>query len=128
VMTTKRPYVVENIAEDELLSPEDKIRIQNKGFHSAVQVPLLGNDQSIGVLVVMDTRIRQFTDGEVSLLTAFADQAALGREKSRLLNEAEERKDRQLRSVPIPGPGGHYLINFTHLFDRPIAPELYFWD
>ncbi len=77
---------------------------------------------------MFDGSVRLFTDDEVSLLMAFADQAALALEKSRLLNEAEERKDRQLRSVPIPGPGGHYLINFTHLFDRTIAPELYFWD
>ncbi|MCH7842717.1 MAG: GAF domain-containing protein, partial [Chloroflexi bacterium] len=94
VMATKKPYVMENVTEDELLSPEDKIRIKNNGFHSAVAVPLLGNDQSIGVLNVFDTRTRQYTDDEISLLSAFADQASLALEKARLLNEAETEKVR----------------------------------
>jgi light-regulated signal transduction histidine kinase (bacteriophytochrome) len=42
-------------------------------------------------LVVLDPRIRRFDETEVSLLTAFADQAALALEKARLLSEAEQR-------------------------------------
>ena len=43
---------------------------------------------------LLDTRIRRFTDDEVSLLTAFADQASLALEKARLLKEAEREKER----------------------------------
>ena len=53
-------------------------------------VPLQANDQSIGVLFVGDaTHGRRFTEEEVTLLTAFADQASLVLGKARLLNEAE---------------------------------------
>ena len=46
------------------------------------------------MLAVVDNRIRRFTEDEVSLLTAFADQASLALEKARLLNEAEREKER----------------------------------
>ena len=46
------------------------------------------------MLTLFDTRVRQFTEEEISLLTAFADQASLALEKARLLNDAEREKER----------------------------------
>ena len=46
------------------------------------------------MLTLFDTRVRQFTEEEKSLLTAFADQASLALEKARLLNDAEREKER----------------------------------
>ena len=95
VMATKRHFVIENIAEESMMRLEQRKQVvENHGFHSAVLVPLLGNDRAIGVLAIMDIRIRRFTEDEVSLLSAFADQAALALEKARLLNEAEREKKR----------------------------------
>ncbi|MCI0864171.1 MAG: GAF domain-containing protein, partial [Chloroflexi bacterium] len=94
VMATKKALVIENLLENELISPEEEKLTQDYGLRSAVVVPLLGNDQSIGVLNILDTNIRLFTKDEVSLLTAFADQASLALEKARLLNEAETERQR----------------------------------
>ena len=94
VMATKKPLIIENVSENEMVRPEDRKLAQAHGFNSAVAVPLLGNEQSIGVLNVMDTTARRFTEDEVSLLTAFADQAALALEKARLLKDAEREKER----------------------------------
>ena len=94
VMATKKPVVDEDSTESELSSPEVRARLIKHGFHARASVPMLANDQSIGVLTVMDTRIRRFTDDEVSLLAAFADQASLALEKARLLNEAETERER----------------------------------
>ncbi|MCH8892854.1 MAG: GAF domain-containing protein [Chloroflexi bacterium] len=100
-IATKKPYVSEDVEEGEFISPELRSLLRKHGFHGAVAVPLLANDQALGVLVLFDTRIRRFTDDEVSLLTAFADQAALALDKARLLNEAEarERQATQLYEV-----------------------------
>ena len=94
VMSTKKPLVVEDVAEGELMYPALLSALQKHGLKASVLVPLLANDRSIGVLVVLDKRIRRFTRGEVSLLQAFADQASLALEKARLLNEAEREKER----------------------------------
>lgn len=77
VMATKKPFVVEDAAEEEMVPTEARIAAQKFGFHGHAAVPLLANDRSIGVLVVADKRIRRFTNDEVSLLTAFADQRCL---------------------------------------------------
>ncbi|MCH8297688.1 MAG: GAF domain-containing protein, partial [Chloroflexi bacterium] len=92
VMATKKPLLGEDAQQ--LRSPQAIQRVQVHGFNSSALIPLLANDQSIGVLIVYDKRIRRFTDDEVSLLSAFADQAALALEKARLLNEAEREKER----------------------------------
>ena len=49
--------------------------MRKSGFRGFTAVPLLANGQSLGVLSVIDTRLRRFTEDEVSLLAAFADQA-----------------------------------------------------
>ena len=82
------------MTEEDLVAPAQRIIVQKHGFHGSAAVPLLANDRSIGVLAVFDNRVRRFTDDEVSLLTAFADQASLALEKARLLNEAERERER----------------------------------
>lgn len=94
VIATKAPLVIEDVSKDERAHPEGRAHMASSGFYGLAAVPLLANGQPIGGLVVMDPRIRHFTEAEVSLLTAFADQAALALEKARLLNEAETEKER----------------------------------
>ena len=96
VMATKKPlvYVVGDPIADGLLDPEAVTIFQKFGFHRVAAVPLLANDRSVGTLMVIDRDTRRFTDDEVSLLTAFADQAALALDKARLLSEAQREKER----------------------------------
>jgi GAF domain-containing protein len=117
VMATKKPVVSEDSTVSELSTPEVRDRLRKAGFHARVTVPMLANDQSIGVLSVMDKRIRRFTEDEVSLLSAFADQASLALEKSRLLNEAEarERQATQLYEVTTQLASNHDLDSVLDL-------------
>ena len=94
VMATKKPLVTEDISQDESITQEGRLLAQKHGFHGGAQVLLLANDRSIGVLSVLDNGIRRFTEDEVSLLAAFADQASLALEKARLLSEAERERER----------------------------------
>jgi GAF domain-containing protein len=94
VMATKKPLVVEDMAEELLVPLEVRELLAKHNFHGAASVPLLADDRSIGVLTVSDRRVRRFTEDEVALLTAFADQAALALEKARLLKEAETERER----------------------------------
>ena len=92
VMATKKPLVVEDVTEVELASFAQRLILKKHGFIGTAALPLLANDRSIEVLTVIDKQIRRFTDDEVSLLAAFADQASLALEKARLLQEAETRE------------------------------------
>ena len=83
------------MAKEELISPAQRLILQANGFSALAAVPLLANDLSIGTLSVLDKiHGRRFTEDEVSLLSAFADQASLTIEKARLLNEAETERER----------------------------------
>jgi signal transduction histidine kinase len=102
-MATKEPLFGEEAAR--MLLPESRKSLEERGVDpaAAAVVPLLANGRSIGTLRVLDAGKfgRRFTQDEVSLLMAFADQAALALEKARLLNEAEarERQATQLYEV-----------------------------
>ena len=92
VMAAKSPGIAEDFAIDERVPLGFRRLAEKYHFHGTAAVPLLANDRSIGVLVVFDEHIRLFTEDEVSLLMAFADQASLALEKARLLGEAEARE------------------------------------
>jgi GAF domain-containing protein len=92
-----------------MMSPNGIALFKERGRDPAASavIPLLANDRSIGTITVADyTGHRRFTEDEVSLLTAFADQASLALEKVRLLNEAEarERQATQLYEVTLNWP------------------------
>ena len=101
VMATKEPLVIDDGANQDVVSQDTSHIRQKYEMHGTAAVPLISNENPIGVLVVVDTRVRRFTEDEVSLLTAFADQAALALDKARLLSEAEarERQAAQLYEV-----------------------------
>ncbi|MCH8989916.1 MAG: GAF domain-containing protein [Chloroflexi bacterium] len=120
VMATKKPLVVEDVAKAELVSPAQRLIAEKHDFHAAAVVPLLANDRSIGVLAVLDNRVHGFTEDEVSLLAAFADQASLALEKARLLNEAEarERQATQLYEVTTQLASNHDLHSLLDLITQ----------
>ncbi|MCH8802371.1 MAG: GAF domain-containing protein, partial [Chloroflexi bacterium] len=95
VMATKTPFIWvdgEPLSEG-AVTPFVLSMAQKLGFQKNATFPLLANDRSIGTLNVIDRSAQRFTEDEVSLLTAFADQAALALDKARLLDEAERARD-----------------------------------
>ena len=122
-LATKTPILTEDVTEDETIAPEVQNIQKRFGYHGNATIPLLANDRAVGVLSVFDTRVRRFTDDEVSLLTAFADQAALDLEKARLLNEAEarERQATQLYQVTTQLASNHDLNSVLDLIAEQAA-------
>jgi PAS domain S-box-containing protein len=64
------------------------------GHRSVVSMPLRVRDEAIGALAVGDAAGRIFTDNELRLFAAFADQAALALDNARLF-DAERRRRRE---------------------------------
>jgi GAF domain-containing protein/ActR/RegA family two-component response regulator len=67
-------------------------RIREGGYRAAAGVPLMAQGAMLGALLLADTHGRVFTEADLRLLSAFADQAALALENARLYSEADRRR------------------------------------
>jgi signal transduction histidine kinase len=68
--------------------------IANSGNGSMIAVPLLIHDNPIGTLTLADATGRSYSQSELDLLQAFADQVALALQNARLYEQTESNLER----------------------------------
>ena len=81
------------LAEPGLVLPRaQRTRVQTSGDRAVLCVPVAVGARMIGVLSLGDGSVRQFTHDEMSLLQAFADQAAIALQNASLYAESQTQR------------------------------------
>ena len=90
------------------------------GIRTLVAVPMLKENEAIGVIIIYRKEVRPFTDKQVELCIDSAHQAVIAIENTRLLKEIQD-KNRQVAEASQHK--SQFLANMSHEL-RPRSTRL----
>jgi len=94
VAATGEPLVVQDPLSDPRLIPAHRKAYRQLGVRAFLGVPVKTGDQVVGTLTVRTSRDEGFSVADVEMARAFASQAAIALENSRLYQETQEAFER----------------------------------
>ena len=91
----RKPFHVIDLQAEAGEFPEGSAMAKRQGHRTIAGVPLLREGVAVGTIQLRRAEVKPFTDKQIALLDAFAAQAVIAVENTRLLNELRESLDQQ---------------------------------
>ncbi len=101
---TRKPAHVHDARDSEPYrsgNPNAVAGVDLGGARTVLYVPMIRNDDIVGVINLYRQEVRPFTDEQIALLENFASQAVIAIENARLFNETREALERQTATADI---------------------------
>ena len=103
-LKTKRAVQIPDLAATEVYRqrhPRAVDAVELGRIRTAVAVPMLKDDEPIGVISIHRPEVALFDEKQIALLTSFAAQAVIAIENARLLNELRELLQQQTATADV---------------------------
>jgi GAF domain-containing protein/CheY-like chemotaxis protein len=128
-LATPTILAIDDVVQDETLDPMERVGIESLDARSLAVIPLRATNRPIGAIWLGSNQPHRHTDRELRVYQAFAEQASLSMEATRLL-EQTGRRARQLAASADVSQAASSILDINVLLPRVVdlIREVFIYD